>query len=285
MAIICGFRQRRQIERPYFLQVGGLFVWQIVARWGGQEVGRNLRYLLAIVQYREQTIFGDLTNDGSVAWTFYPKDAVRKVPYAQGYYLEFTVKSFSEFWFAKDFIGFGTPLPVRLAGFSATPAENSTHLEWRTAEEENVSHFEIQRSPDARTWTSLALNAPAIGEGGHRYEAVDVSPLAGVAYYRLKMIDLDGTFAYSQIVSVDFAGTGNSPVVLFPNPVTDKLYIRSGNRQFSKVQLHSLSGVSLYVSAENQSVVDVGRLTSGVHWVTIHYADGSQSSHKIVIVH
>lgn len=242
-------------------------------------------YELTVTKYSGSNEDGDLTNDGSVAWTFYPENAVRKVPYAQGYYLEFTVKSFSEFWFAKDFIGFGTPLPVRLVGFSATPVENRTHLEWRTAEEENVSHFEIQRSPDARTWTSLAINTPAMGEGGHRYEAVDASPLAGVAYYRLKMIDLDETFAYSQIVSVDFAGTGNAPVVLFPNPVTDKLYIRSGSRQFSKVQLHSLSGVNLYTSAENQSVVDVGRLTSGVHWVTIHYADGSQSSHKIVIVH
>lgn len=242
-------------------------------------------YDLTVTKYSGSNEDGDLTNDGSVAWTFYPKNAVRKVPYAQGYYLEFTVKSFSEFWFAKDFIGFGTPLPVRLASFSATPAENSTHLEWRTAEEENASHFEIQRSPDARTWTSLPINMPAIGEGGHRYEAVDAAPLAGVAYYRLKMIDLDQTFAYSQIVSVDFAGTGNNPVALFPNPVTDKLYIRSGNRRFLKVQLHSLSGVQLYTSAENQSVADVGRLTSGVHWVTIHYTDGSRSSHKIVIVH
>lgn len=242
-------------------------------------------YELAVTKYSGSNEDGDLTNDGSVAWNFYPHNAVRKVPYAQGYYLEFTVKSFSEFWFAKDFIGFGTPLPVRLASFSATPAESSTRLEWRTAEEENASYFEIQRSPDARIWTSLPINTPAIGEGGHHYVAIDASPLAGVAYYRLKMIDLDKTFAYSQIVSVDFAGTGNSPVVLFPNPVTDKLYIRSGNRRFSSVRLHSLSGVNLYTSAENQSVVEVGALTSGVHWVTIHYADGSQSSHKIVILH
>jgi hypothetical protein len=242
-------------------------------------------YELAVTKYSGSNEDGDLTNDGSVAWTFYPKNAVRKVPYAQGYYLEFTVKSFSEFWFAKDFIGFGTPLPVRLTSFSATPVENSTQLEWRTAEEENASHFEIQRSADARTWTSLSARIPAIGEGGHRYEAVDDAPLAGVAYYRLKMVDADQTFAYSQIVSVDFAGTGHSPVVLFPNPVTDKLYIRSGNRRFSKIQLHSLSGTHLYTSAENQSVVDVARLASGMHWVTIHYTDGSQSSHKIVIVH
>ncbi|MBO9617104.1 MAG: S8 family serine peptidase [Dyadobacter sp.] len=242
-------------------------------------------YELAVTKYSGSNEDGDLTNDGSTAWTFYPKNAVRKVPYAQGYYLEFSVKSFSEFWFAKDFIGFGTPLPVRLASFSATPIENNTHLEWRTAEEEHVSHFEIQRSPDARTWTALPGNIPAMSEGAHRYEAVDAAPLAGVAYYRLKMVDFDQTFAYSQIVSVDFAGTGNVPVVLFPNPVTDKLFIRTGNRRFSKVQLHSLSGVHLYTSAENQSVLDVGRLASGMHWVTIHYSDGSQSSHKIVIVH
>jgi hypothetical protein len=111
-----------------------------------------------------------------------------------------------------------------------------------------------------------------------------------VNYYRLKMVDLatngvDRPFAYSQIISVDFAGTGNSPVVLFPNPVTDKLYIRNGNRPFLNVDLHSLCGTHLYTSAKNQSVVDVAKLVSGMHWVTIHYADGSRSSHKIVIAH
>lgn len=252
-------------------------------------------YELAVSKYSGSNEDGDLTNNGSVAWTFYSKSAVRKVPYAQGYYLEFTTKSFSEFWFAKDFIGSGTPLPVRLASFAATPVEGSTQLEWRTAAEENVSHFEIQRSADARAWTSLPGEIPAIGEGGHIYKATDATPLSGVNYYRLKMVDhatgtperdgVDQPFAYSHIVSVDFAGTGDSPVVLFPNPATDKLYIRSGNRRFSKVQLHAASGTQLYTSAENQSVVDVAKLVSGMHWVTIHYADGSRSSHKIVIVH
>jgi hypothetical protein len=247
-------------------------------------------YELALTKYSGSNEDGDLANNGSVAWTYYPKNAVKKVPYAQGYYLEFTTKSFSEFWFAKDFIGSGTPLPVRLASFSATPVENSTQLEWRTAAEENVSHFEIERSADARRWTSLPGEIPAIGEGAHVYKAVDASPLSGVSYYRLKMVDraadrLDQPFAYSHIVSVDFAGTGSSPVVLFPNPVTDKLYIRSGNRRFSKVRIHAASGTQLYTSAENQSVLDVAKLVSGMHWVTIHYTDGSQSSHKIVIVH
>ncbi|MNL14601.1 hypothetical protein D3C87_1355490 [compost metagenome] len=212
------------------------------------------------------------------------------MPYAQGYYLEFTTKGFSEFWFAKDFLGSGTALPVRLAGFSATPFEGSAQLEWRTAGEENISHFEIQRSADARAWASLPGEIPAIGEGGHIYKARDASPLAGVNYYRLKMVDYaagtpDRTFAYSHIVSVDFAATGDSPVVFFPNPANDKLYIRSGNRRFSKVELHAVSGTQVYTSAENQSVVEVAKLVSGIHWVTIDYVDGSRSSHKVVIVH
>ncbi|WP_426294299.1 S8 family serine peptidase [Dyadobacter endophyticus] len=247
-------------------------------------------YELAVSKYSGSNEDGNLENNGNTAWTFYAKSAVRKVPYAQGYYLEFTTKGFSEFWFAKDFLGSGTPLPVRLASFSATPVENATLLEWRTAGEENVSHFEIERSADARAWASLPGEIPAIGEGGHIYKVTDASPLAGVNYYRLKMVDYaagtpDRTFAYSHIVSVDFAATGNSPVVLFPNPATDKLYIRSGNRRFSKVELHAASGTQVYTSAENQSVVDVAKLVSGMHWVTIDYADGSRSSHKIVIVH
>jgi hypothetical protein len=242
-------------------------------------------YDLAITKYSGDNEDGEMSNNGSVGWSYYPKSAVKKVPYAQGYYLEFSTKSFSEFWFAKDYLGPGVPLPVRLVDFSAKSVENASHLEWLTAEEENVSHFEIQRSADARTWTALPENTPAVGQGGHRYNAVDASPLAGMNYYRLKMVDFDQTFAYSQIVSVDFAHAGGSPVVLFPNPVTDKLFIRAGNRRVSKVLLQSLSGNQLYASTENPQEVDVRKLASGVHFVTIHYSDGSKSAHKIVIVH
>lgn len=247
-------------------------------------------YELAITKYSGSNEDGDITNNSSASWTFYPKSSVRKVPYAQGYYLEFTTKSFSEFWFAKEFIGSGTALPVRLAAFSATPAEGTTLLEWQTAEEENASHFEVQRSPDAKTWTTLPISVPAVGEGGHRYEAVDASPLEGVGYYRLKMVDFatdqpNAPFAYSRIVSVDFGTAGNARVVLYPNPVADKLHIHSGNRRFLKVQLHSLAGAITYASGENQAELDVAKLVPGLHWVTIHYADGSRSVHKIVVVH
>jgi hypothetical protein len=63
------------------------------------------------------------------------------------------------------------------------------------------------------------------------------------------------------------------------------LFIRAGNRRVSKVLLQSLSGNQLYASTENPQEVDVRKLASGVHFVTIHYSDGSKSAHKIVIVH
>ncbi|GGN11968.1 hypothetical protein GCM10010967_54920 [Dyadobacter beijingensis] len=240
-------------------------------------------YDLTITKYSGENEDGNIANNGSVAWSFLTKSEVKKVPYAQGYYLEFSVKSFSEFWFAKEFVGPGTPLPVKLASISVTPVEHTARLDWATAEEENVRHFEIQRSSDARTWTALPGQVPAVGEGGHRYQAIDPSPSGGINYYRLKMVDMDDTFAYSQIVSADF-GTEAS-VTLFPNPVTDRLNIRTAGRRLTRVRLHSLSGQEVMSGGEGTQSMDVSRLTSGVHWVSIQYADGSRSNHKIIIVH
>ncbi|ACT91881.1 peptidase S8 and S53 subtilisin kexin sedolisin [Dyadobacter fermentans DSM 18053] len=241
-------------------------------------------YELAITQYTGSNEDGDISNNGNATWAFHPGTTVRKVPYAQGYYLEFSVRTFSEFWFAKEFIGTGTPLPVKLAVFSATAAEQATRLEWLTELEENASHFEVQRSADARTWTALAARIPAQGEGGHRYEATDPSPLPGLNYYRLKMVDLDESYAFSQIVSVDFAA-GDTQVTVFPNPVSGKLFVRAGRKRLASMEVHAVSGTRLLVSNSDQPVVDVSHVVPGMHWLTVHYTDGSRSHHKIVVVH
>ncbi|MCF0069466.1 S8 family serine peptidase [Dyadobacter sp. CY261] len=242
-------------------------------------------YDLAITKYSGDNEDGIISNNGSVVWSYVPSSEVKKVPYAQGYYLEFATKTLSEFWFAKEFVGPGTALPVRLASFLAKADGNTTRLEWLTAEEKNADHFEIERSADALTWGTLPGQIPAANEGRSRYNATDELPTAGVNYYRLKMVDMDRTFAYSQIVSVDFGNQEGASVVLFPNPVTDKLNIRTGNRRLAKVSLYSQSGHEVYSVGANNHSLDVAQLVPGVHWVTIHYADGTQSSHKIVIVH
>jgi hypothetical protein len=133
-----------------------------------------------------------------------------------------------------------TPLPVRLVSFSAQQLDGQVQLKWQSSSEENTSHFDVERSADGRNFAPL-LTKKAQGNSAAlvSYQAVDNSPLGGTSYYRLKMVDLDGTFEYSNMVSVNAEGT--VLVRAFPNP--------SNGRE---VQFQALNGDKLVL----QSVLD-----------------------------
>lgn len=109
-------------------------------------------------------------------------------------------------------------LPVELLDFSATPSESSVLLTWRTASETNNEGFEVKRSSDGRNWDVLAF-VPGHGTSleTHSYSHTDRQPMPGVNYYRLRQMDWDGRFEYSQMVSVRM-GQQAIPFFIAPNP-------------------------------------------------------------------
>lgn len=118
------------------------------------------------------------------------------------------------------------PLPVTLVSFTGKAVENNVALQWTTTEEVNASHFEVQRSGDAKTFVSIG-EVEAKGESRNivNYEFPDLSPLPGTNYYRLKQIDLDGTYAFSKTIAVQF--NAEIKINVYPNPVTDVLRVES----------------------------------------------------------
>lgn len=120
---------------------------------------------------------------------------------------------------------FTTPvlMPVTLSQFTANSTSMSTHLTWATATETNNSHFEIQRSADAREWKALGeVKGAGTTQKPQQYEFTDVRPPAGLSYYRLRQVDFDGQYEYSPVVAVSRKGEGYSFAV-FPNPASDRL--------------------------------------------------------------
>ncbi|MCH7974781.1 MAG: T9SS type A sorting domain-containing protein, partial [Bacteroidetes bacterium] len=98
----------------------------------------------------------------------------------------------------------GDPLPVELAFFTATPNGNNVELRWRTETEVNNYGFDVERSADKLNWEQLVFieghgnsNSPK----EYNYIDSDISN-SGKFYYRLKQIDNDGTFEYSELVTV-----------------------------------------------------------------------------------
>jgi hypothetical protein len=176
------------------------------------------------------------------------------------------------------------PLPVTLVRFTAAKEGLSTQLAWSTTEEVNSDYFEIQHSVDGKNWRVLNQIASA-GESRviKDYFFVDGKPVAGENLYRLKMVDLDGTYTFSKICSVVFESNIN--VVLSPNPVSNQLKINLTDWSLVRqVKIFDISGRQVYSSNRKpKNVIDVQGFTQGLHFVTIENNDGSVSTHRIMV--
>ncbi|MEM9835713.1 MAG: fibronectin type III domain-containing protein [Bacteroidota bacterium] len=113
-------------------------------------------------------------------------------------------------------------LPLDLLSFSGEARDKTNLLNWTTANAVDFSHFEVERSPNGQgTWSVLA-QSDLQSSGAHAY--IDQTPLS-TAYYRLKMIDLDGAFTYSRIIYLEnnsHPTTGD--IKVYPQPQLWAIY-------------------------------------------------------------
>ncbi|MBO9617005.1 MAG: T9SS type A sorting domain-containing protein [Dyadobacter sp.] len=177
------------------------------------------------------------------------------------------------------------PLPVTLVAFEAVPEENRVRLSWKTAEETNASHFDVERSQDAKTWKKIAETA-AIGDSRElsNYTTTDEAPLSGISYYRLKTVDRDNTFAYSRTASVNLGNTGLG-VRVYPNPASNVLHINGIDpNSVSHISLATTNGqVVVQMGAVPEKGIDLSQLSNGIYLIKIITKDGLQTARKIVV--
>jgi hypothetical protein len=113
-------------------------------------------------------------------------------------------------------------LPVRLLSFSGHYRNQKTMLNWETEGEHNFSYFEIQRSSNGSNYVTINTK-PSAGNSNSRqnYQFTDdLSSVSGTAFtYRLKMVDIDGQFKYSDVIMIRKETTTIKGITLNPNPV------------------------------------------------------------------
>ncbi|MFN4285064.1 MAG: T9SS type A sorting domain-containing protein [Lacibacter sp.] len=119
----------------------------------------------------------------------------------------------------------GGPLPVRLLDFSGSLRNNTVTLRWQSEAETNFDRFEVERSTNNARFDRVATQS-ARGNGTGRavnYEATDdlSGETAQAYFYRLKMIDSDGTFRYSKTIMIRKDRNGLKGFSLSPNPVVN----------------------------------------------------------------
>lgn len=167
-------------------------------------------------------------------------------------------------------------LPVEFLSFTVNGSERGHHLNFATATETNNAYFNIERSTDSRQWEKLTQLAGAgTTQQEQRYDFLDATPLPGLNYYRIKQVDFDGTFSYSEIVSARW--DGKTTVQLFPNPVTDVLQITGlpDNGQSLTLEVIDVAGRRLLNQNWNQGTLDVSSLPEGLYWLRIRSENGT----------
>ena len=119
----------------------------------------------------------------------------------------------------------GGALPVKIGLFRAVKKSSVlVELDWSTHYEQNSSHFEIQRSTDNNTWVSIGtVAAKGFNSGVASYQFRDASPEQGISLYRLKQVDIDGHFYFSDVVRV--SNSSETQLKVFPNPVANTAHI------------------------------------------------------------
>ena len=136
------------------------------------------------------------------------------------------VSNFSPFTFASLDVALN-PLPLNLISFTGQKKGNTSLLEWKSENEINFSRFEIERSNSGNNFLKISTVSAKNIAGTNLYYVTDAAPAAGFNYYRLKQIDLDGKFSYSQTIKLFFKG--DRMITIAPNPTHETVYVRDAD--------------------------------------------------------
>jgi len=184
-----------------------------------------------------------------------------------------------------------TPMPITMEHFSASKTSAGNKLTWTTSSENNNTGFEIQRSADGKEFSSYTFIKTKAIEGNSNstlsYEFIDNKPLKSSNYYRLKQIDKDGKYSYSNTVVVKEDATNKFELVnVYPNPAKDKLSVsvtapKAANTSLIITDMTGKTVMQLnnsLVAGENNIAINVASLRAGNYIIKLSCAEGCESS-------
>jgi hypothetical protein len=186
-----------------------------------------------------------------------------------------------EFSFGKSSSAPG-PLPVVWGGFAGKRVNNSTvGLQWRTMQEQNASHYNIQRSEDGVHFRTIGM---AMAQGTTAsvtdYNFEDKQATSAMYYYRLEQVDLDGTSNFSSIIK---QGNGGKKT-LVGGLGSNKILVQFFSNDNRNIRIVNNSGIVVKQmnSTTQTQTVDVNNLPTGVYALQIINSDGTSEVHRFV---
>jgi hypothetical protein len=212
-------------------------------------------------------------SDDAINWSaqgFTSKDAAANFVEKTG------VGSFSRWTLSSD----NNPLPVRFILFNAKCEGTNVLLTWKTAQEQNSNHFNIEKSADGIRWTVIGSLPAAVNSVTERnYSFTDNNPVQN-SFYRIAEYDLDERAQYSSILRSSCNAT--DIFKLWPNPVHDMVFINivAGNESQAIIKLFDSKGAlvklqsATVLQGNNQFNVDMKSMANGVYSLTMYWNNG-----------
>lgn len=170
-------------------------------------------------------------------------------------------------------INISCTLPVNMIDFSANRQNNTVLLNWATAVEINNKHFRVQRSANGRDFYDIGI----VNAGSGNYNFTDGRPLPGLNYYRLMQVDNDGRGMVSNIIKLADANDSPENLVIYSNPVNDKLVFtyKASKKSAGTVKLFDLTGRLVqqspvsFTNGYNSKEINVQQLGKGVYLLEV----------------
>ena len=164
----------------------------------------------------------------------------------------------------------GGPLPVKLSFFSAVRFKQVVSLNWNTDFEVDSKQFLVERAEGAEFRSVGTITSRGNSSTKKSYSFNDKNENVGTTYYRLKNVDLNGKFTYSEIRIVKGIGSTND-ITVFPNPARSNSKISFvGINANSSIQLLDFSGKVLkYVNSINTNSMDLSAVKNGTYLIRI----------------
>jgi hypothetical protein len=202
-----------------------------------------------------------------------------------------SVPSFSDFAIGYSF---QNPLPLELTTFTVSPVNDDALLWWNTASEVNSDFFAVERSVDGVEFAEIGtVSAAGFSLAPNDYSFIDpgIRELqVSRVYYRLRMVDTDGTFAHSAVRWLALGESAIGPLLIYPNPFTEGVSISWYAPQDGSVHIQVADASGRIVTDKIISVTegnnfvtlgDLSALASGVYVLRLT-AGNTTSTVKLV---
>ncbi len=179
--------------------------------------------------------------------------------------------------------------PVMLHSFTGNVIKCFPNLKWTVTSEINFDRYEIERKEISGVWkliSTIRSRGSGNNSGELNYQFSDSNFRSeGLALYRLKIIDRDGSYQYSSILSLT-RKCNNNNISIFPNPVNNTIFLNTpsgvkiSNAIFCSLQGQIIQNIKFIQHPAN---IDVSRLKNGMYFLKLFITDGNIQTYKIMV--